>query len=276
MQKKKRPQKRLKTGYISIVVSILFLTLAVGFAAMELIDTGLKWADFFTKKLEPEAEPVLVIGLPLVDNYPKDTEDISEVPYLFDMKGVTYLSVGAYRMILVNREFPIPDDYNDKNQDADAALEAMDSMISGAKSAGISIWVQSGYRSYGTQASIHDRYIQKYGQEYAGKISAEAGHSEHQTGLAFDLNGEHGGGLSETFSYTPEYEWLMGNAEKYGFILRFPKGKEWATGYAYEPWHYRYVGPELAKIINETGLSVEEVINEPWNPQGQLLQEDEE
>jgi zinc D-Ala-D-Ala carboxypeptidase len=85
------------------------------------------------------------------------------------------------------------------------------------------------------------------------KVSARAGHSEHQTGLAVDIND-----LEETFADTPEGRWLANNSYRYGFIMRYPKGKEFITGYDYEPWHFRYVGTELADHIYQSGLTYDE------------------
>ncbi len=182
-----------------------------------------------------------------------DPEGILPEPEIVitERDGVTYLSVKGHEMILVNKEYSLPSDYGDGITDEAAA--ALDSMMQAAAQDGIDLWVVSGFRSYDTQKSIHDRYVNDYGSEYAARISALAGQSEHQTGLAFDLNS-----LSDSFCETAEYAWLSENAAKYGFILRFPRGKEWATGYIFEPWHYRYVGVELAEIFSESGLSVEE------------------
>ncbi len=176
--------------------------------------------------------------------------------------GISYLSVDGHEMILVNKEYGLPSDYGDGITDEAAA--ALDEMTQAAAEDGIGLWIVSGFRSYDTQLAIHERYVNQYGSDYADRISALAGQSEHQTGLAFDLNS-----LSESFSQTAEYAWLCENAARYGFILRYPEGKEWATGYVFEPWHYRYVGTELAEIFAESGLSVEEYagIEHSTNPE---------
>lgn len=124
---------------------------------------------------------------------------------------------------------------------------------------GINLTVGSGYRSYDYQQIIWDHYVEAKGLEEAKKFVAIPGSSEHQTGLAFDVafirNNEYSLIASET---DPEIKWLLKNAYKYGFILRYPKDKENITGYSYEPWHYRFVGIELAKILYKNNLTLEE------------------
>ena len=170
--------------------------------------------------------------------------------------GVTYLTIEGHEMVLVNKQYPLPEDYGDGL--TDEMREALDAMFAAAADDGIYIWVVSGFRSYYTQASIFRNYAASDGEEAANRYSARPGQSEHQTGLAVDLDGSHGGGLSSAFANTPEYEWLCENAADYGFILRFLPDREWATGYIFEPWHFRYVGVELAHILADSGLSVEE------------------
>ena len=87
----------------------------------------------------------------------------------------------------------------------------------------------------------------------ADRYSARPGYSEHQTGLAVDINT-----TSTSFEHSRQFKWLQKHAHEYGFILRYPKGKEWITGYAYEPWHYRYVGEDVAKIIYKEGITYEQ------------------
>ena len=128
-------------------------------------------------------------------------------------------------------------------------------MIDAAKAEGIKLFNVSGYRSYSTQQSLYNRYVKRDGQEKADTYSARAGSSEHQTGLASDINTA---SSSAHFENTKEYAWLINNSYKYGFILRYPKDKTFITGYKYEPWHYRYVGIDVAKIIYEKDITYEE------------------
>ncbi len=181
----------------------------------------------------------------------KETKSLgqSSKGYSIEMKnGVVY--VGG--IIIANKTYALPEDYypGDLTAECDAAYMKMKSA---AASDGISLWIVSGFRSYATQASLYNRYSASDGQAAADTYSARPGHSEHQTGLAMDINS-----LESAFANTPEGKWLAANAWKYGFILRYPSGKESVTGYIYEPWHYRYVGEELAKSVYESGLCLEE------------------
>ena len=126
-------------------------------------------------------------------------------------------------------------------------------MSNAAKKEGIKVYNISGYRSYNTQKALYNNYVNRDGKKKADTYSARAGTSEHQTGLATDINS-----ISTSFETTQAYKWLAKNAYKYGFILRYPKGKEHITGYMYEPWHYRYVGKDVAKIIYEKNITYEE------------------
>jgi D-alanyl-D-alanine carboxypeptidase len=117
----------------------------------------------------------------------------------------------------------------------------------------LNIWICSGFRSYAYQQNLYNRYVARDGKAEADRYSARPGHSEHQTGLAMDVNS-----VGQSFAYTSEGKWLAAHAHEYGFIIRYPKGKEDITGYMYEPWHIRYVGVEIAKEITEAGITFEE------------------
>lgn len=132
----------------------------------------------------------------------------------------------------------------------------MKKMVSDLRNEGLKIILQSGYRSEDTQDYLYNRYVNNYGKEEADTFSARPNHSEHQTGLAMDLSVD--GTLSEAFENTEQFKWLNENAHKYGYILRYKKDKVYMTGYTYEPWHYRYVGVEVATIIKNENLTFEE------------------
>ena len=170
-------------------------------------------------------------------------------------------------LILVNKFYHLKEDYvpNDLvtlsgqyNKGAnnkmrkDAALAFME-MVDAAKLDNIILYNMSAYRDYNYQVNLYNKYIQRDGKEAADKYSARPGYSEHQSGLCSDLNN-----ISDSFDGTDEAIWLKNNAYKYGFILRFPKDKENITGYKYEPWHYRYVGKDAAKIIYDDDITLEE------------------
>lgn len=142
------------------------------------------------------------------------------------------------------------------------AASALEELFEGAAQDGITLYATSGYRSYSTQKAIFDRKLEKMSEKAANASVAKPGYSEHQTGLAMDLEGQTtlGTGLTEAFGESPEGIWVAENCYKYGFIIRYPKGKTNITGYIYEPWHVRYVGREAAAEIKELDVTFEEYI----------------
>ncbi|WP_312814885.1 D-alanyl-D-alanine carboxypeptidase family protein [Sedimentibacter sp.] len=146
------------------------------------------------------------------------------------------------------------------NQLREVAYNALIELFEAAKEEeNYELYARSGYRSYGTQESLYNSYVANWGKAAADKFSAKAGQSEHQTGLAMDITCEAMNfQLDETFGETDEGKWVAENAYRFGFIIRYPKGKEDVTGYMYEPWHIRYLGTELAKEVYESGLTLEE------------------
>lgn len=132
-------------------------------------------------------------------------------------------------------------------------------MFEEAKKEGISLKIGSAYRSYDYQTNLFNSNAAKYGAEITNQTIALPGHSEHQLGLALDIVSNNGGCYIETcFENLNEGIWLANNASRFGFILRYPKTKESITGYSYEPWHFRYVGIDLAKALSESGLTFDE------------------
>lgn len=123
---------------------------------------------------------------------------------------------------------------------------------------GYRIVAVSAYRDYNYQQELFNYYVENKGLAYALDCSAKPGHSEHQTGLAVDVEGSNQD--YDNFEKTQEFTWMKENAHKYGFILRYPKGKENITGFKYEPWHYRYVGKDIAEYIYKNKLTLEEYI----------------
>ena len=170
-------------------------------------------------------------------------------------------------LILVNKFYHLPDKYEPddlvtltekynqgvNNKMRKEAADAFMKMVDGAMLDSIILKNSSAYRSYDYQVNLYDRYAKRDGKEKADIYSARPGYSEHQTGLCSDINK-----IDSSFANTKEAKWLAGNAYKYGFILRFPKGKEDITGYKYEPWHFRYVGIDAAKVIYDNNLTLEE------------------
>ena len=133
--------------------------------------------------------------------------------------------------------------------------QALEQLYTAAKQVGLSLMLSSGYRSYAYQANLHSGYVKTIGQAEADQLSARPGYSEHQTGLAVDIeplsrNCE----LNVCFANTPEGKWLTANAYSYGFIIRYPADKVAITGYQYEPWHIRFIGIPLASEMHKQGV----------------------
>lgn len=168
---------------------------------------------------------------------------------IYEEDGLTYV----YDILIANKTYSLPEDYN-PGEDAESAY-AFYTMQEDAAYEGLDIYISSGFRSYSDQDRIYNNYASYDGYEAADRYSARPGHSEHQTGMAFDLNT-----IDESFAYTAEGEWVKENCHKYGFIIRYPEGKEEITGYMYEPWHVRYIGIEKATEVYESGLTLEEFL----------------
>lgn len=160
--------------------------------------------------------------------------------------GVT--TVGG--VIIVNKAIAISPDYgNGLTKDTKSALERM------RKASGYEMPLVSGFRDYETQVKVFENWCFQNGIEDAEKFSSRPGHSEHQTGLTIDVTS-----TRDDFAYTDEARWIGENCYKYGFIVRYPKGKEAITGYIYEPWHLRYLGESTAKLVYDSGLTLEEFL----------------
>ena len=134
------------------------------------------------------------------------------------------------------------------------AQVAFEELCTDALKEGKYILANSSYRSYNDQEQVYNTYLKLYGQTYVNNYVATPGYSEHQTGLALDVAAKD----YNIFESSPEFTWMKNNAYKYGFILRYPKEKQEITGYKYEAWHYRYVGKDAAKYIQENNITYEE------------------
>ena len=167
---------------------------------------------------------------------------------IVEKDGITYID----DLMIVNKTYSLPSTYNPGGL-TDEFNNAFEEMRAAAALDGIELFVASGFRDYEYQVDLYNKYVNIDGPELADTYSARPGYSEHQTGLTADINS-----ADESFEGTPEAIWLDKNCYKYGFIVRYPKGKDQYTGYEYEPWHLRYVGKEKAKKLYESGLSMEE------------------
>lgn len=162
--------------------------------------------------------------------------------------GITYVD----GVLVANKTYALPEGYN-PGALLPECEKAFNEMKAAAAKEDLNLWNASGFRSYELQQSLYNRYCDRDGKEAADRYSARPGHSEHQSGLALDLNE-----ISSSFANTDEGKWVEENCHKYGFILRYPREKEAQTGYMYEPWHIRYVGVSVAERIYNSGLCLEE------------------
>lgn len=163
------------------------------------------------------------------------------------INGITYVD----GIMIANKTYTLPKTYDPGIQPD--AYNAFLEMQSAAAKEGVSLYIVSGYRSYYDQEIVYAGWVNRDGVELADTYSSRPGHSDHQTGFTFDLNS-----LYQSFADTKEGIWLAEHCADYGFIIRYPNGKEAYTGYMYEPWHVRFIGVEKAKAITASGLSLEE------------------
>ncbi len=186
--------------------------------------------------------------------------------YYTNTKPSKYLNT---EKILVNKYNYVTEDYIPENLQivsskyssktvklVSYAKEAFEELAAAAEKENYTINAMSSYRDYAYQNTLYNNYGKKDGYDNADTYSARPGYSEHQTGLAVDIDNKKE--YFTNFEKTKEYEWMQNNAYKYGFILRFPKDKVLETGYEYESWHYRYVGKEIAKYIHDNNMCYEE------------------
>lgn len=164
-------------------------------------------------------------------------------------------------VLIASKKYPLPSTYAPgESKEARAAFQEM---AAEATLSGYDLIAFSTYRSFDYQTQLYDRYVTNDGQDAADRYSARPGYSEHQTGLAFDIGEQHFEQhfAKESFGETEAGKWVAANAHKYGFIMRYPNGSEKITGYMYEPWHFRYVGEELAVQVYEANVTLEEFLD---------------
>ncbi len=184
-------------------------------------------------------------------------------------ENVTVIANPYDKMVLVNKHNQLPFDFKQNNLvNMDRKYTVSDGkqylleetayvnfvrMADAARAEGVSLRAVSAYRTEDYQRRLYNKKIKTLGKLNVDNYSARAGFSEHQTGLAVDINS-----TQNSFENTGAFRWLQAHAHEYGYILRYPKGKKWITGYEYEPWHYRYVGIDAAKIIHQEGSTYEQ------------------
>ena len=193
------------------------------------------------------------------DNKPDGVIGKTSKGYTIEKKNGIYYIGG---ILIANKSYSLPSNYNPGLLSEFSTH--FNEMKEAAKKDGVYLVLGSGFRSYSNQASIYNNYVNRDGKAKADTYSARPGHSEHQTGLAADIYGEASKDkyLWQSWGETNDGKWANNNMYKYGFILRYPKGKESITGYMYESWHIRYVGVELATKLYNNGnwITLEEYL----------------
>lgn len=209
----------------------------------------------------------IILGILILIFFTKDINIKEDIFY----KNIHFIEDPNNILVLVNKNNQLPSNYipNDLEQISNfyshegkmlrkIAKEAFENLSRDASILGYRIVAISAYRDYFYQKDLFEYYVQEKGLDYALSCSSKPGHSEHQTGLSIDVEGNNRD--YDHFEDSIEFDWMKENAHKYGFIMRYPKGKEYITGFKYEPWHYRYVGKEVAKYIYDNNLTLEEYL----------------
>ncbi|MDD2238784.1 MAG: M15 family metallopeptidase [Bacilli bacterium] len=239
-------KRKKKFGYylLSLIIIILIIYFRGEIMNINICESDKKINNTTTTKAVPAINS---------DNYVGKTSK----GYTIEKKDGVYFIDGY---LIVNKSYALSEDFIPENTHLKISDELCISCIdkeaykkwlimkNDAAAIGLNIHISSGYRSFGYQKDIYNGYVTKDGKDIADTYSARAGHSEHQSSLAFDLNS-----IDSSFIATNEGRWVNENAYLYGFIIRYPKGKEKITGYKYEPWHLRYVGLNLAKKLYNDG-----------------------
>ena len=280
-KKKKKKLKIKKTAYLIIIIILLIVLLILNptknnknqsngnqsTSKEETFISNIKKIDYYNNEY-------LERYIKYQENNPSmdSKQIIKNVNMNLDQKKYEY-TIKAKNLntskILVNKYYYLDENYVPNNLEeidkeyskggiklVKEAKEAFQELSKKARESNLNIIAMSAYRSYQYQVTLYNNYVKQDGKEEADAYSARPGYSEHQTGLATDVYNQ-----KETytnFEKTEEFKWMQENAYKFGFILRFPKGKEEETGYQYESWHYRYVGKEAAKYIKENNITFEE------------------
>lgn len=216
-----------------------------------------KYLDYYEKNKDLSFSEIITrINTHLDDEFYTNTEKTDDTLGKFVILNKHYYSDENYKglnLIDVDSEYNL---YNTSFKLSKECYEAFLKMYNDAKEQGYAFKINSAYRSYEKQIKIYQGWVNKDGVKLADTYSARAGFSEHQTGYAFDVRDYPF--TNDDYSKTKSFTWVSENAYKYGFIIRFPKDKEYITGYQYEPWHYRYCGIECATYIHNNNITFEE------------------
>ena len=274
MTEKRRKAIVRRRIFVALLVVILALLIALGYFIVTIINGSGSNTD------SPSDVPISSDMAASNDSLPSgDTQSSKEEtpsePEIFVTPTGVELDANFGRLLLINGENPLPDDYDTKVREYLVEIDPqyrnnnyvtqihkdvypyITAMVAAAQADGVNLKVWSPFRSYAIQNDLFQKQVNRVGgdEEKAATVVARPGTSEHNTGLCADFNM-----AGDAFESTPMYTWMCENAEDYGFILRYPKDKQHITGVIYESWHWRFVGINNAKEINELGVTLEEFI----------------
>ena len=236
-------------------IAVVFFSLLSGMGALaaEGLETGRPAQEVLVRVCNMITEQAAAIGEEVAeaaaDPY-RDRPDIDPDDWMYILAN-PWNDIGDYTPELASLE----------GQQFDVRIvDEMRAMAEAARAEGLSVVLSSGYRSYATQTYLFNRKAAQYGEEVAQTIVARPGTSEHQTGLCCDITDRYYEMKDASLENTQMYKWMSAHCHEFGFIVRFPKGKEDVTGIIYEPWHFRYVGADAAAYIMEHDLTLEEFL----------------
>ncbi len=274
MTEKRRKAIVRRRIFVALLVVILALLIALGYFIVTIINGSGSNTD--SPSDVPISSDVAASNdsLPSGDTQSSKEETPSE-PEIFVTPTGVELDANFGRLLLINGENALPDDYDTKVREYLVEIDPqyrnnnyvtqihkdvypyITAMVAAAQADGVNLKVWSPFRSYAIQNDLFKAQVNRVGgdEEKAATVVARPGTSEHNTGLCADFNM-----AGDAFESTPMYTWMCENAEDYGFILRYPKDKQHITGVIYESWHWRFVGINNAKLINELGVTLEEFI----------------
>ncbi|MBQ8549838.1 MAG: M15 family metallopeptidase [Clostridia bacterium] len=275
MTEKRRKAIVRRRIFVALLVVILALLIALGYFIVTIINGSGSNTD------SPSDVPISSDVAASNDSLPSgdaqsSKEETPSEPEIFVTPTGVELDANFGRLLLINGENALPDDYDTKVREYLVEIDPqyrnnnyvtqihkdvypyITAMVAAAQADGVNLKVWSPFRSYAIQNDLFKAQVNRVGgdEEKAATVVARPGTSEHNTGLCADFNM-----AGDAFESTPMYTWMCENAEDYGFILRYPKDKQHITGVIYESWHWRFVGINNAKLINELGVTLEEFID---------------
>lgn len=268
----KKQSKGLKAALLIVAAVLVGLIIWIGTndwnVEKTLEQAGLSNSDSEKPETSPGIEDEDEQNLPPAEVEPAPPEESAEKgedDKPFDggyVEGQQLPSEPTYvkNILIANKKNPLPETF--APGESKEARDAFEEMAAEAKLSNFNLTAFSTYRSYDYQVTLYNRYVDRDGIEAADRYSARPGYSEHQTGLAFDIGevNHEKHWASASFGTTEAGKWLLANAHRYGFILRYPNHKEDITGYMHEAWHYRYVGKPISEQIFKKNITLEEYL----------------